>query len=271
MRRAVIVMARGPRPGEVKTRLIPSLGPGGAAGLYRAFLLDVLDTVATVPRAERFLFVHPPGSVAWFEEATARRLSIRPQTGDTLGERMGAAFAELFREGFGVVAMRNSDSPTLPAGRVAEALDVLEQGVDLVLGPDRGGGYCLVGLRAPHAELFEGVPMGTGSVFQETIRRARALGLSLHLLPPWLDVDTPEDLERLKEELRPARRAERALCERTVAFLATLDAMRPGAAIAPRAAESEPSGGVIRRQGIPGEASGGADPRGAHGAPAPIP
>jgi rSAM/selenodomain-associated transferase 1 len=222
MPRAVIVMAKEPRPGTVKTRLIPALGAGGAAGLYRAFLADVLDTVAGIAGVERYLYVQPPGSLAWFEPMAAGRFQVRAQSGPSLAERIVNAFADLFDRGIGPVVMRNSDSPTLPAGFVVEALSALERGADVVLGPDRGGGYYLVGLRAPQPRLFRDVAMGTTSVLEETQRRARELSLEVHLLEPWLDVDEPADLDRLREELDPARRVERALCERTEAFLATL-------------------------------------------------
>ena len=225
MRRAVIVMGKQPRAGEVKTRLIPALGPGAAAGLYRAFLLDVLESVARVPGCEKFLFVHPPDSTAWFAEwlaPTDAAAAVRAQQGATLAERMVAAFAALFREGFGAVVMRNSDSPTLPDRAIERAFAELAGGTDVVLLPDQGGGYCLVGLRAPRPDLFHGVAMGTRSVFEETLRRARLLQLRVEVLPAWLDVDTPEDLERLLVELDPAGRTERAPCERTEAFLATL-------------------------------------------------
>lgn len=225
MRRAVIVMAKDPRPGLAKTRLIPALGAAAAAGLYRAFLQDVLDTTASI-RGDRFIYAWPPESLPRLVEIAEGRYRVRPQVGATLSERMIAAFAELFAAGYGAVAMRNSDSPTLPAEAVAEALDALERGADLVLGPDRGGGYYLVGLRAPRPELFRGFAMSTTSVLEETLRRAAAAKMRAHVLRTWLDVDTGEDLEQLRRELDPAARVERALCVRTEAFLATLPAWR---------------------------------------------
>ncbi len=226
MRRAVIVMAKDPRPGLAKTRLIPALGAAAAAGLYRAFLQDVLDTTAAV-RADRFVYAWPPESVARLGEIAEGRFTVRPQAGKTLSERMIAAFAELFAAGYGAVAMRNSDSPTLPAEVVSEALAALERGADLVLGPDRGGGYYLVGLREPRPELFRGFAMSTTSVLEETLRRAASAKLRAHTLRAWLDVDTGDDLELLRRELDPAARVERALCIRTEAFLATLPSWRP--------------------------------------------
>lgn len=222
LKRAVIVMAKEPRPGLVKTRLVPALSTGQAAALYRAFLLDVLDTTREVPRADLFCFVHPASALEWFRAQAGPRWNVVAQVGSLLSERMIAAFEELFRRGYGAVVMRNSDSPTLPLAALAAALDALEAGRDLALGPDLGGGYYLVGLKRSRPELFRGVAMSTSSVIDETRRRARELGLLMHEAPRWLDVDTPEDLAQLRQQLDPARRTERALCERTEAFLATL-------------------------------------------------
>jgi hypothetical protein len=241
-KRAVIVMAKEPRPGLVKTRLVPALSPGQAAVLYRAFLLDVLETTSGAPRADLFLFVHPESALDWFRAQAGPRWNVVPQVGSLLSERMIAAFDALFRRGYGVVVMRNSDSPTLPLSALASALDALEAGRDVALGPDLGGGYYLVGLRRPRPELFRGVAMSTSSVIDETRRRAREQGLLLHEAPRWLDVDTPEDLARLREQLDPARPIERALCERTEAFLATLPRLqRRFPAEAPAECVAEPT------------------------------
>lgn len=239
-KRAVIVMAKEPRPGLVKTRLLPELTAGQAAALYRSFLLDVLDTTRATPRADLFCFVHPATAVGWFREQAGPRYEVVAQVGRLLSERMIAAFEELFRRGYGAVVMRNSDSPTLPLSALSEALDALEAGSDVALGPDLGGGYYLVGLKRPRPELFRGVAMSTASVIEETRRRARESRLTLHEAPRWLDVDTPEDLALLREQLDPARRVERALCERTEALLATLPRLtRPASTEVPARVERE--------------------------------
>lgn len=235
-RRAVVVMAKEPQPGRALPRLAPELSPGMAAALYRAFVLDVLDTTAAVARADLFGLVHPAGAIPWFRANGNARFDYLPQTGTRLSERMVAAFAELFRRGYGAVVMRNADSPTLPARVVGEALDALERGHDFALGPDLGGGYYLVGMKRPHPELFRGMAAGTTSVREETLKRARSLGLAVHEAPRWLDVDTPDDLAALRAQLDPARRVERALCERTEAMLATLPRLQPRTAAAGGAA-----------------------------------
>jgi len=225
MRRALIVLARDPRPGQAKARLIPAIGAAAAAGLYRAFVQDVLDATALV-RAERFVYGWPPESLPRLSEIAEGRYLVRPQAGATTSERMVAAFGDCFAAGFGAVVMRNSDSPTLPAALVGEALDALERGADLVVGPDRGGSYYLVGLRAPRPELFRGFAAGMSSLYDETLRRAAAAKLRVQTLRPWLGVDDGDDLDALRAELAPANGAERAACPRTEAFLATLPAWR---------------------------------------------
>ncbi len=251
MRRAVIVMAKDPRPGLAKTRLIPAIGAAAAAGLYRAFLQDVLDSTAVV-RADRFIFGHPPEALARLVEIADGRYVVRPQVGPTLSERMIAAFGELFAQGYGAVVMRNSDSPTLPHAQVSAALDALVGGADLVLGPDFGGGYYLVGLRAPRPELFRGFAMSTASVLEETIRRATRSGMRAHRLDAWLDVDTPEDLAQLEREIDPATRSERELCPRTEAFLATLPAWRAARAQGPAVAPPMSASSGIGSEAPPG-------------------
>ncbi len=220
MRRAVIVMAKRPWPGAVKTRLIPALGPAGAASLYQAMLLDVLDEVATVADATHYLLVHPPEALAWFEHAATQRFVVAAQRGATLAERMAAAFDDRFAEGFDAVVLRNSDSPTLPAARIGDALDALARGVDVVLGPDLGGGYYLVALKATRAQLFRPGANGPMLRFDEALGRARAARLAVSVLPRWLDVDTPADLVRLRKELAAEGDSERPPCTRTAAFLA---------------------------------------------------
>ena len=194
---ALLVMAKQPAPGRVKTRLCPPLRPGQAAGLYRAMLGDVLEEMSGVGR-RRFLAVHPPGAeLPGLPTAAFERLD---QRGDGLAERMVEAFAAVFEHGCAPVVMRNSDSPGLPAARVEQALDRLaDPGVDVVLGPDGGGGYYLVGLNRPQPRLFTEVAMSTGSMLDATLAVADTLGLGVKLLEPALDVDRPEDLAALAE------------------------------------------------------------------------
>jgi len=215
---ALVVMAKAPMAGRVKTRLCPPLDPEVAAGLYRAFLLDVLETCRSVPGVDRYLFVDPPGSCDWFR-AVAPGYAVEPQVGERLGPRLAAVFERLFGLGHPSVVVRNSDSPDLPPELLEQAFAGLDDR-DVVLGPDEGGGYYLVGLKQAQPSLFVEVPMGHPGNREATLAEARRLGLRLHLLSAWLDVDRPEDLDRLWRRLLDSEFAAR--CPRSRRFLATL-------------------------------------------------
>lgn len=199
---AVIVMAKAPRAGRVKTRLCPPLSPAQAAELYAGFLRDTVQRVRGVTEA-RPVVAYAPASAAAFFAARCRGFRLVAQRGHDLGARLAGAFAAVFADGAPVAVAIGGDTPTLPAAFIRRAVArLVDGGCDLVLGPSLDGGYYLIGLRGPHPELFDGVPWSTPAVFAETVRRARRAGLRVASLPPWPDVDTPADLARLARELR---------------------------------------------------------------------
>ncbi|HHI80453.1 MAG TPA: glycosyltransferase [Planctomycetes bacterium] len=201
----LILFGREPRPGEVKTRLCPPLSPEEAAALYEAFLADVcagaLRLQASLGCAVRLALAGPPGAAS----GSKMGVPLVPQRGAGLGERMEQAFREGFAEGHGPIVLRNSDSPELEDARLQEAFALLEMGSDLVLGPDLGGGYYLIGLRELLPSLFQTPALGDhgegGSVFGWTLGQALALGLRASVLPRAPDVDLPADLEALRRRL----------------------------------------------------------------------
>ena len=198
---ALCIMAKAPEAGRVKTRLCPPLSPDDAAELYRCFLLDKIAQARGVAGAERVLAYAPAQAAAVFE-ALAPDFALLAQRGDDLTARLVAVCDDLFRGGFDAAIMIDSDTPTLPTERLERAVALMSEGApDLVLGPSEDGGYYLIGLRRPHPELFEGMPWSTPAVLEETLRRARALGLSSTRLEAWYDVDTAADLVRLQVEL----------------------------------------------------------------------
>ena len=200
-RAAVAIMAKAPRTGEVKTRLCPPLSAEEAAELYRCFLLDKIEQVRALRGAQPAIAYTPVEGKAVFEEL-APGFALVPQQGADLGARLANSFDRLFAEGYAAVLLIDSDTPTLPTGFLRRALDlVATPRIDLVLGPSEDGGYYLIGLRAPHRELFEAIAWSTAQVLPETVRRAEAKGLEAARLPPWFDVDTPADLERLRASL----------------------------------------------------------------------
>jgi rSAM/selenodomain-associated transferase 1 len=201
---AVAIMAKAPRPGQVKTRLCPPLAPAEAAELSRCFLRDKIAQVRALPGAQPALAYTPAGARAEFE-ALAPGFTLVPQRGPGLGERIVHAIADLAALGHRGVVLTDTDTPTLPPGCLAEAVRVLEAAeADAVVGPTDDGGYYLIGLRAPAPALFDGVPWSTDAVLNRTLERARDLGLAVRLLPRWFDVDTGPELERLAKDLAAA-------------------------------------------------------------------
>lgn len=199
---AVIVFARAPRPGVTKTRLIPALGAEGAAELYGCFVADTLENLACLP-ADIIVAAAEP------EDAEGIKRTLRDgcpcahfllQSQGDLGHRIGAAAADALGRGHSRVVVIGTDSPTLPAGIIAQALE-LAASHDCVLGPSFDGGYYLIGLRAVLHALLEDIDWSSPQVLSQTLAHARQEGLDVALLEPWYDVDTPRDLAFLKKHL----------------------------------------------------------------------
>jgi rSAM/selenodomain-associated transferase 1 len=252
MRPAVAVMAKVPGATPTKSRLHATLSPERATELYRCFLYDRLDALAPLDAIAPVLAFTPAEGAAEIAQMAPPAFRCLPQEGRDLGERLIRLLDGLLSEGHpGALAM-DSDSPTLPVAYVLEAARTLELGAaDLVLGPTDDGGYYLVGLGASWPTLFRDIPWSTPRVLATTLERAGALGLRVHLLPRWFDVDTEADLRRLHAELGPDPTGP----PRTRAFIRTLygDTPRPDAPDAPPSER-----GLRPRDPSPGGAYGGA-------------
>lgn len=193
--RVLMIFARLPQPGKVKTRLSPPLSLKECAALYGCMLEDLLERLS-LPNIRRILFYDDEAGVReWFEERWPG-LELHPQRGGDLGVRMESAFGELFGEGCGSVVIVGSDSPDLPLSFIEEAFRLLEEGADAVFGPSDDGGYYLLGLREQRRELFSGIPWSSPETLVRSLERGREAGLDMRLLPEWYDVDTPDDLTR---------------------------------------------------------------------------
>ena len=215
MTSALVVFAKWPAPGDVKTRLCPPLTLEQAAAFYDAMLGDVLEAMARLAPPlglELVLAAHPHEALGRFA-ARARGWRVFAQQGADLSARMEHAAASELARGAARVLLRGSDNPTLGADVLAAALAALERS-DVALSPDRDGGYGLVALRRFAPGLFAHA-MSTSTVLDETRAAARTLGLSSELLAPGFDVDTAADLELL----RAARPHAAALCPRSYAWL----------------------------------------------------
>jgi rSAM/selenodomain-associated transferase 1 len=192
----LIIFAKEPVPGQVKTRLCPPLSPEGAARLYRCFLEDILEEMAQVPGIRVALAHSPAGAKDFFQKLAHPDILLFPQAGADLSDRLVRACDRGFTGGFKNVLVRNSDSPDLPGEIVAAGVQALKSGrAEVVLGPSPDGGYYLVGLNQPRPELFQGISWSTSTVLADTLERARRLSLAVHLLPFWPDIDTPADLQ----------------------------------------------------------------------------
>jgi alpha-1,6-mannosyltransferase len=198
----LIVFVKEPRPGAVKTRLLPALDPRSAAELYRALAEEeIRGTVPLSGEYTRLFFHAPPASpeamTAWLPGET-----FLAQRGDDLGARMSAAFDEAFRRGARRAAVIGTDVPWVHRGLVAEAFSALEHH-DVAVGPTSDGGYYLLALDRPRPELFRGIAWSTPSVLASTLERAATLGLRVRRLPELPDIDTIDDLRRHWPRLRP--------------------------------------------------------------------
>jgi uncharacterized protein len=190
-RRCIIVFGRYPVPGVTKTRLIPLLGPVGAADLQRHLTETTLDTALDAGPG-RVWFCHAGGTAERLKRWLGPRdLEWRFQAEGDLGRRMAAALQEALACGYRRVVLVGTDVPEMSARHLHEAFDALEDH-DLVLGPSRDGGYWLIGVRAP-VPVFEGIAWGTDQVLAQTLAAAGRAGLSAALLPPLNDIDTEAD------------------------------------------------------------------------------
>ncbi len=200
MKDALIVVGKRPMPGQTKTRLCPPLTPQQAARLYRCLLVDTLSQATRLGSVDRALAYTPSDARAYFRELVPNGFRLLPQQGADLGERLANALAHHLDGGYRRAVIMNSDGPTLPIGYLEEAFSRLD-GADVTLGPGHDGGYYLIGMSRPHPELFEGIPWSTEKVVLQTLAAAWRLGLKVHLLPEWYDVDVGADLVRLRREL----------------------------------------------------------------------
>ena len=210
---AIAVMAKAPRPGLVKTRLVPPLSPKAAAALSASFLRDITENIALAACAadlHGYVAYAPAGLEAAFDGMVAdgTRLVVADGAGVSIpgvygfGRSLLHAAQALFAHGHDAVCLLNSDSPTLPTRLIAEAASALAKATDtVVLGPAEDGGYYAIGMKALHLHLFQDITWSTGQVAAETRQRAAALRLPVVELDPWYDVDDAVSLRRLCNEL----------------------------------------------------------------------
>lgn len=204
-RSAIAIFSRAPSRGKAKTRLIPLLGPSGAARFHAALISDAMRKADSLPpHVSRYFFLagnRLPGSFSLSDYTLER------QRGRNLGDRLTWAFRELLRRHSGAVVF-GTDSPLLPARVLSEAFRELRI-CDGVLGRCPDGGFYLIGLRRLSRGIFRGVRWGTSFAFRDTLLNLLRRGFCCSILETFEDVDRPEDVRRLARELVGSRAARR--------------------------------------------------------------
>ena len=201
---ALVIFAKAPIPGQVKTRLCPPLTADEAATLHGSFVLDTLErTKAAVGKLklpfDRYLACSPSTTAVFFKIMEERQgVKLIDQVGENLGARMKHAFETMFARGYQHVLIVGTDVPSLPLEHYQQALALLDTH-DLVLGPALDGGYYLIGLNKLMPAFFENIPWSTDRVLSLTREKADGLGMRTALLSPWRDIDTIDDLKALIE------------------------------------------------------------------------
>lgn len=197
---ALVVMAKAPVAGAVKTRLVPPLSLEEAADLYRCLLLDLLENIAAFKGADLYVAFTPEAAASLFQKIVPPGFVCFPQRGQDLGERMADIFENLFERGYERIVVIGSDLPVFPSSFLNAAFRALAGSRShVVLGPSRDGGYYLIGLGGFVPEIFTGIPWETEQVLDATRRQLSRIRIEPVLLPEWFDVDKVEDLRYLAE------------------------------------------------------------------------
>ena len=202
--RVLVIMAKAPRPGAVKTRLVPSLPLEAVTAFYRCLLDDTLALAQSL--GVEVAIMCPDSDVKELAQLAGRGATVVAQKGTGLAAGLTSVFAHFARDSQRRIIAFNSDSPHLPPSVLEEAFETLAAH-DVVVGPTYDGGYYLVGAKGSHPTLFTGDGMGTSSALERLLSRAGALELSVGFADRFYDIDIADDLSRLAEELRvaPAR------------------------------------------------------------------
>jgi rSAM/selenodomain-associated transferase 1 len=205
----IAVMAKASIPGKAKTRLVPPLTFEESAAFNTAFLRDVAANIAAAgdeAPIDCYMAFGPPGSEAFFQSTFPPSVGLIESWHPNFGDCLFTAIDRVLARGHAGAVVLNSDSPTLPTALLVECARMLAlPGDRAVLGPSIDGGYYLLGLKAPHRRVFEDVAWSTEQVARQTLERAAEIGLDVHVLPEWYDVDDLPSLQTLHGELIEGR------------------------------------------------------------------
>jgi rSAM/selenodomain-associated transferase 1 len=203
--RVLVIMAKAPRLGEVKTRLAASLSPAAVTAFYCCLLDDTLALARSLSGVEVAIMC-PDSDVNELAQLAGSEASVVAQKGEGLAAGLASVFEHFAEDHQRRTIAFNSDSPHLPRSVLEDAFETLAAN-DVVVGPTHDGGYYLVGAKASHPTLFAGDGMGTSSALERLLSRARTLELSVGFADPFYDIDVADDLTLLAAELSlaPAR------------------------------------------------------------------
>ena len=198
----IIIFAKAPIEGYVKTRLARDLDASVVAGLHRHFVSDIVDKIVSGGHALK-IFYAPAEAGPMMRNWLGHGHDYLPQNGEDLGLKMANAFQTLFENGIRNVVLMGTDFPDLPEKIITDALDGL-QTHDAVIGPSLDGGYYLIGFREDSflPAVFKGKPWGTDTVYQKTLNALALAKMSVKKLPKWRDVDVYDDLTNLIQSLK---------------------------------------------------------------------
>ena len=200
--RVLVIMAKAPRPGAVKTRLAPSLSLKAVIAFYCCLLDDTLALARSLGDVDVAIMC-PDSDVNELAQLAGNEASVVAQRGEGLDAGLTSVCAHFAEEHQRRIIAFNSDSPHLPRSVLEDAFETLAAH-DVVVGPTHDGGYYLVGAKTSHPTLFARDGMGTSSALERLLLRARALELSVGFVDPFYDIDVADDLTRLAAELRLA-------------------------------------------------------------------
>jgi len=196
----LIIFARAPEPGQVKTRLIPALGQQGAADFYRRMAQSIINSMLDAQLCDVAVECLPDSRHGFFMDLlNSRCVELNRQTGSDLGERMAGALRTALGQ-YQHAIIIGTDAPCLQPAYIQAAMEKLVSGVDVVIGPAEDGGYVLIGMSQLQPGLFTDIDWGTDQVLSQTLEKAEQLGLSVYQLPTLWDVDMPDDLHRVEQD-----------------------------------------------------------------------
>lgn len=206
MKDCLIIFAKEPEAGRVKTRLQGYLSKEMCVKLYKAFLMDTLELARVIKCPNKILAYASSGpGPGYLKRIASQETIFYKQRGKNLGERMDNAFKFAKRMNCDKAVIIGSDSPNLPAKYIKDAYLRLDEN-DIILGPSYDGGYYLVGLKEPCPGIFKGVEWSSKTVLEKTVKNAGNIGKKVSLLREWYDVDDSIGLVRLKSDLKQGKK-----------------------------------------------------------------